>query len=741
MRVTGFGRLLRKTNIDELPQLINVLKGEMSLVGPRPEVPKYAALYSEEQKKVLNVRPGMTDYASLKYRNENELLGNRKNPEEYYINSVMPEKLALNLEYIHNKSLFLDFKLIIWTVADIITSLFSGFRRNFSNASFKRNMQRTFFYLALDCIFIGLSMYGAFILRFEGVIPENFIMNMNIFILLALFIKIPFLYYEGLYKISWSYVGLSELVSLFKSLVFSSIFFGSILFIFRTSPLFAAFPRSILIIDFILTFTFIGNFRIIKRIYLNYIVKVPEDGEKVLIIGAGNTGEQIVRNMLNARDYFPVGFLDDDAGKLGSTIHGIRVMGRREEMIKVVNENNVESILIAMPSASPRIIRETFDFGRAAGIKKIKIVPSLREIISGNVTLADVKDVELEDLLGRERVETDTGAIGIFLDGKNVLVTGASGSIGSELCRQILNFNPKAIMALDQDETGLFWLKRNIEDSRLLPVVGNIKDSNKIDKLFNDFKPDVVFHAAAYKHVPVMEEHPDEAVKNNVLGTLLVGEASIKYGVKKFVLVSTDKAVNPTSVMGATKRLAEKVIVELNKKNGTKFAAVRFGNVLGSRGSVIPIFKEQILKGGPVEVTHQEIKRYFMVTSEAVLLILQAGAMAEGGEVFVLDMGEPVKIIDLAREMIRLSGFEPDRDIPIVFTGLRRGEKLYEDLLTAEEGTDSTCHKKIYKARLSQKNSRLSEDLDKLKKLSEDGKSEEIISLIQKMIPTYNPAR
>ncbi|MDD5473286.1 MAG: nucleoside-diphosphate sugar epimerase/dehydratase [Candidatus Methanoperedens sp.] len=564
---------------------------------------------------------------------------------------------------------------------------------------------------------------------------------MDIFILLALLVKVSSLYYEGLYKVSWTYMSLKELLSLVKSLSIASFFFGTILFFFRTSPLFVAFPRSILIIDYMLTIFFLGSFRGSKRIYLQYTGRMPGKGEKVLIIGAGNTGEQIVRSMLTSGDYFPVGFLDDDLGKIGSTIHGIKVLGKREEMAKFVKEHEVESILIAMPSAPPRVIRETVDIGRTAGIKKLKIIPSLREIISGKVTLAAIKEIELEDLLGREQVEIDTEAIGSYLDGKTILVTGASGSIGSELCKQILKFNPKNLLALDQDETGLFWLKRNIDDSRLLSVVGNIKDTNKIDRLFCESKPHVVFHAAAYKHVPVMEEHPDEAVKNNVFGTQIVGEASLKYGTEKFILVSTDKAVNPTSIMGATKRLAEKVIVELNKKNNTTFAAVRFGNVLGSRGSVVPIFKEQIMKGGPVEVTHPEIKRYFMVTSEAALLILQAGAMAEGGEVFVLDMGEPVKIIDLAREMIRLSGFEPDRDIPVIFTGLRRGEKLYEDLLTAEEGVDSTCHKKIFKARLNPKNGGLSEDLDKLREICEERKSEEIISLMRTMIPTYNPAR
>lgn len=605
----------------------------------------------------------------------------------------------------------------------------------------KTSLKRTVFYLTFDSLFIALSMYAAFYLRFEGKIPDNFIAGMGIFILLALSVKIFSLSYAGLYNISWTYMSLRELCSLVKSLAIASFLFGTILFFFRDTSLLAAFPRSILIIDYMLTVIFLASFRGSRRIYLQNTGQMPLKGERVLIIGAGDTGEQIVRGMLTSKVYSPAGFLDDDPGKIGSTIHSVKVLGKRDDIAKIVKEHEVESILIAMPSAPARVIRETVALGRNAGIKKIKLVPGLRDIISGKITLADVKEVELEDLLGRVEVEIDTNAIRSYLDGKTILVTGASGSIGSELCKQILKFNPRMLVALDQDETGLFWLRKNIEDHRMSPVIGNVRDAVKMDTLFNEFKPNVVFHAAAYKHVPIMEEHPDEAVKNNVFGTRIVGEASIKYGVEKFILVSTDKAVSPTSVMGATKRLAEKVIVELNKRKITVFAAVRFGNVLGSRGSVIPVFKEQILKGGPVEVTHPEIKRYFMVTSEAVLLILQTGAMAEGGEVFVLDMGEPIKIIDLAREMIRLSGFEPDKDIPVIFTGLRRGEKLYEDLLTAEEGTDSTCHEKIFKARLNLENSKLSENLDLLKRLSEEGKNEETISLMRRIIPTYNPAR
>ncbi len=423
------------------------------------------------------------------------------------------------------------------------------------------------------------------------------------------------------------------------------------------------------------------------------------------------------------------------------------MLGKRTEIPQLAEKYEVEELLIAMPSVASRVIRETVDLGRRAGLKQIKILPGFHELISGRVGLADIREVQLEDLLGREPVHIAVREIESYLKDKVVLVTGAAGSIGSELCRQIAKFNPKELFALDQDETGLFYieneLREKFSDLKLHAIIADIRDQPKIERIFSQVRPQVIFHAAAYKHVPLMELHPDEAVKNNIFGTLVVAEAAQKWGAEKFVLISTDKAVNPTSVMGATKRVAEMLIQALNCHGKTQFTAVRFGNVLGSRGSVIPVFQEQIKRGGPVTVTHGDMKRYFMITSEAVLLVLQAGAMGQGGEVFILHMGEPVRIEDLAREMIRLSGYEPDKDIPIVFTGQRPGEKLFEELLTSEEGTIATRHEKIFVAKLTSQvpEELLQKHLKRLEALVGQNAKEEIIRLLQGMVPTYRPAR
>jgi FlaA1/EpsC-like NDP-sugar epimerase len=613
---------------------------------------------------------------------------------------------------------------------------------------FKRTARRRmFFYLIIDSIILSLCMYGAFLIRLweeEYALPR-YMENIWLYIGLALLVKLPTFHVHRFYNISWSYFSLEEFVSILRGVSFSSLILGTLFFLLKTSPPFVGFPRSVLFIDYFLTLFLISGFRGSKRMYLQIIKKRPLEGEKTLIVGAGDAGEEVVRGMFSSGDYLPVGFVDDDPGKIGATIHGIKVLGKREEIPKLVEEYGVESILIAMPSLPSKIIRESVELSRKAGIKKIKIIPSLREIIAGKVALADVREVRLEDLLGREPIEIDAKEIENYIKEKRVLVTGAGGSIGSELCRQILNFNPKALIMLERDETFLFLIYEELEDApiEIIPIVGDVKDESKIERIFSEHKPEVVFHAAAYKHVPIMEDHPDEAVKNNIFGTLVLGKASVEYGAEKFVLISTDKAVNPTSVMGATKRVAEMVIQDLNKRGPTRFVAVRFGNVLGSRGSVIPVFEEQIKKGGPVKVTHPDMKRYFMVTSESILLVLQAGAMGEGGEVFILDMGEPVRIVDLAREMIRLSGYEPDKDIPIVYTEPRPGEKLFEDILTAEEGTAATKHEKIFKVRMDSPftEEELSDHLKRLKELAESSAKEEIQRLLQKIVPNYRPQK
>lgn len=604
---------------------------------------------------------------------------------------------------------------------------------------------RALFYLFTDLILLSFSMYGAFLLRLSGqqeFIIQRYMDFIWIYIVLALLVKLPTFYFNRLYNISWSYFSLDEFISVIKGVSFSSLVLGTLFFLLKTFPPFQNFPRSVLFIDYFITFFLISGFRGSKRVYLYSMKKRPFGGEKTLIVGAGDAGEQVVRNMLSSQErYLPIGFVDDDSGKFNSSIHGVKVLGRLEDIPKIVEGYGVETVLITMPSAPSKVIRETVNICRNSEIGKIKIIPSLGEIIDGTVTLADVREVRLEDLLGREPFEINIKEIENYIKDRRVLVTGAGGSIGSEMCKQILNFNPKALIMLERDETLLFRIYEELESTsiKILPVIADIKDESKIERVFNDHKPHIVFHAAAYKHVPIMEQYPDEAVKTNIFGTLVLGEASINARVEKFVLISTDKAVNPTSVMGATKRVAEMVIKNLNRNGQTRFVGVRFGNVLGSRGSVIPIFEEQIKKGGPVKITHPDMKRYFMVTSESVILVLQAGAIGEGGEIFVLDMGEPIRIEDLARETIRLSGYEPDKDIPIVYTKPRPGEKFFEDILTAEEGTDATKHEKIFIAKM---NNLLSEEelLEYLKKLGELSNSSEntkIVSLLKEIVPNF----
>ena len=396
-----------------------------------------------------------------------------------------------------------------------------------------------------------------------------------------------------------------------------------------------------------------------------------------------------------------------------------------------------------MPSASGRVLRETVELARERGVGEVKILPFLSELYSGEVKATDVREVEPEDVLPRDPVKIDTELIKESLSGKRVLVTGASGSIGSEICRQVLRFGAEELLALDIDETGLFNLNRELtrhfSESHVRMIIGDVRDPQRIEDVFSAHHPQVIFHAAAYKHVPLMEQFPGEAVKTNIFGTRTVLEEARRNGVEAFVFISTDKAVNPTSVMGATKRVAETIVRLPDDSSTTRCMAVRFGNVLGSRGSVIPTFVDQIHRGGPVTITHPEMKRYFMLTSEAVLLVLQAGAMGRGGEVFVLDMGDPVMILDLAKDLIRFYGHEPDQDIAIVYTGVRPGEKLYEELLTAEEGTDATTHEKIFVARMNNVLARNDEDtvLQQLWDFAQKGDRSAIIAHLQRLVPTY----
>ncbi len=551
-----------------------------------------------------------------------------------------------------------------------------------------------------DLLFGVLAFYAAYYLRFEGNIPAEMFNGFTSLWLWYILVKVLVFHSAGLYKRIWKFVGTNELISLVSMLFIAALLLISISYFGHIMV-----PRSIFLLTWLLDLIFSGGVRLIPKLYYERGKKLLgfSKGRRVLVVGAGDAGYLVVKELMRQAEptLAPVGFLDDDEQKLKARILGLPVLGKHQELERVVKEHLIQEVLIAMPSAAGDVIREIVENCRRAKVQ-VRTLPRMYDIINGEISIDSIREVKLEDLLGREPVKLDTAAIDGSICGKRVLVTGAGGSIGSELCRQICRFNPAELVLLGHDENPLFEIEMELRErypeAPLSTVIADIKDAARIEKVFLQIKPEVVFHAAAHKHVPLMEANPGEAFKNNVLGTRNVAFAASKVPVESFVFISTDKAVNPTSVMGATKRIAELMIQSFNDIGTTKFVAVRFGNVLGSRGSVVPIFQEQIRKGGPVTVTDPEMRRFFMTIPEAAQLVLQAGAMAQGGEIFILDMGEPVKIVDMAKELIRLSGFEPEKDIAIEYTGIRPGEKLYEELLTAQEGVTATKHKRIFTA-------------------------------------------
>ena len=608
--------------------------------------------------------------------------------------------------------------------------------------------KRSVFFLIADSLLIAFSVYVSFWLRFDGKIPAAYLNHLEYYIVAALAITLTMLALHGMYEISWRFFGLKDFLKLLAAITLSSVIMAFGVFISKGRLGIVAFPRSALLVEYILSLGSLGVLRISKRAIIEYLSKpgrIRKGQTRVLIVGAGDAGSSIGRDMLiNKKSrYFPVGYVDDDPSKRGMSIHGIKVLGTRNDIPMLLDGNRVQEVLIAIPSFHSKDIRAMVEIIRNSDASaKIKILPGILDLMEGKITLSDIKEVQVEDLLGREKVQINLAAICDFLSGKRVMITGAGGSIGSEIVRTALTFNTSLAVLLDVDETEIFYLMRHFHqpETRIVPVIGDIRDRVKMDAVFAKYRPEIILHSAAYKHVPVMEDYPEEAVKTNVLGTKILGELALKYNAEKFIYISTDKAINPTSVMGSTKRVGEEILRVLNRQNGTKFISVRFGNVLGSRGSVIPVFEEQIKRGGPVTVTHPEMKRYFMATSEAVLLVLQAAATGEGGEAYILDMGEPIKILDIAREMIRLSGYEPDVDIPIVFSGLRPGEKLFEELLGAEEGSEPTTHPRIFRAR-NPKVCAESEILPKVESLidmcSNGCNREGIIGCLMDIVPTY----
>ncbi|MCB9675599.1 MAG: polysaccharide biosynthesis protein [Alphaproteobacteria bacterium] len=540
---------------------------------------------------------------------------------------------------------------------------------------------------------------GAFLVRFDGTIPPAYLdWVYAAWVLPLLGIRMLAYGHFGLFHGMWRYTGQRDLIDLARATGLSTAAYALlVLFLGLRS-----FPRSVLVVEFMLTIAMVGGIRFASRTLFEASARVGKKvARRVLIVGAGDAGETMLREILRsmAGEVQPVGFLDDNPLKRGMKIHGVPVLGPIEGGASIIADHDVSEVVIATPSATGRDMRRILEAVSVHGVA-VRTVPGLDHLIDGRVTVNQLRHVEISDLLGRDPVELDIDRISDMVRNEVVLVTGAGGSIGSELCRQVARFRPRTLVLVEQAENSLYEIHRELgrrhESVEIVPRIADICDATRLDRVFAEFKPGLVIHAAAHKHVPMMEWNPTEAVKNNINGTRTVADLAHAHEARRFVMVSTDKAVNPTSVMGCTKRVAELYVQAQAQRSATRFVTVRFGNVLGSNGSVIPLFREQIAKGGPVTVTHPDMQRYFMTIPEASQLVLQAATMGNSGEVFILDMGEPVKIVTLAEDLIRLSGLQPHRDIEIQFVGARPGEKLFEELSVSAENADRTTHAKIY---------------------------------------------
>lgn len=603
---------------------------------------------------------------------------------------------------------------------------------------------RSFYWVILDIVFINVSLILSLILRFgEGWGTFSYVYWGSIIYLSGFFLLFAVIF--KLYRRIWRYLSIGDLF-LIAEIVTGGIF-ATVLCLNWVNGV--AFPRTVVALTWFFSLALVGGSRLIWRIYCERKGALNRGQERILIVGAGDAGEVISREIIRRPDLGElVGFVDDDKEKIGKRIHNVKVLGNTEEINGILEKEQISTVIISIPAASGKEIKKIVDNVKNKEVK-IKTLPGLYELVDGKVSVSRIRDIRIEDLLGREPVDLNLEEISGYLEGRKVMVTGGGGSIGGELARQIYRFGPKSLILLDHSENGLFHINLELE-GKLLGVeielvVADIRDRDKMEKIFKKYVPEVVFHAAAHKHVPMMEYHPDEAVSNNIIGTKNVAELAGKYGAERVVMISTDKAINPTSVMGASKRVAEMVVKDLGSKSNTKFVAVRFGNVLESNGSVVPMFKQQIAEGGPVTVTDREVKRYFMTLPEASQLVIQAGALGKGGEVFVLDMGEPIKVLDMAEELIRLSGLEVGEDIEIKIVGLRPGEKMFEEIMTEEERSrvlGDSGHEKIFIAKVEEvEGKKLGEDVRELEVLAREMDSDGIVRKLQEIVPSYQPNR
>lgn len=597
-----------------------------------------------------------------------------------------------------------------------------------------------------DLFLIVVAAFGSFVLRTDlGPLFRYYLPQALWFVGLALIVQPTVFYFFGFYRRMWVYASIQELKLIIIAITTASVVLALMVTLLRALNIFASFPRSIVPIDWLLSLVLIGGLRFSMRILAEIqpgVSNGDDRSRRVLVVGAGDAGALVVREMQKNPHLplKPVCFLDDDPNKLRQQIHGIPVVGALSDLPRVLVMRRIEEVVIAIPSAPGHVIRKVADVCRSRNMP-FRTMPGLFELLGGKVSVNRLREVEITDLLRREPATIDDRAVGASLGGKRVMVTGAGGSIGRELCRQVARWGPTELILLGHGENSIFEslleLEENFPSIPLHPVITDIRDADRLDVLFDNLRPEVVFHAAAHKHVPLMEANVEEAITNNVMGTRNIVEVALNYDVERMVMISTDKAIRPTSVYGAAKRMAELLVLDAGLRSGRPFSVVRFGNVLGSRGSVVPIFKRQIAAGGPVTITHPDMERYFMTIPEAVHLVLQAFAMGHGGEVYVLNMGNQVRILDLAEDLIRLSGLEPDKDIEIVFTGIRPGEKLSEELWDRTATYEPTSHPDIVllaeECRLT--GSSLQQTVDDLIHLAREGEVDEILAILDDFIP------
>ncbi len=610
---------------------------------------------------------------------------------------------------------------------------------------------RNRYLLMADLFLVIVAVIGSYALRFElGNFFFFYFPSAMWMIIVAMLIKPITYYFFGLYRRMWIYASTRELTLIVAAVTTASVVVSAVMTLLIVLRVFVGFPRSVLVIDFLLSLILAGGMRFTLRLLaesrVNQAVNsrlLPKQQQKVLIVGAGDAGALVVRELQKNPQLYQVavGFLDDNPAKQRQQIYGIPVVGTLTDLPRALDIYHVDQVIIAIPSAPGRVVRLVADGCRSHGIS-FRTMPGIYELLGGKVNVSRLREVDIADLLRREPTHIDEEIVGATIGGRVVLVTGAGGSIGRELCRQIVRWGPSELILMGHGENSIFEalieLRENFPSLLIRPVIADVRDKNRLVSVFKRHRPDIVFHAAAHKHVPMMESNVEEAVTNNILGTRNVVDVALECGVERLVMVSTDKAIRPVNIMGATKRVAEMIVLDAAMRSGRAFSVVRFGNVLGSRGSVVPLFKRQIARGGPVEITHPDMRRYFMTIPEAVHLVLQAASMGQGGETFVLNMGEQVRILDLAEDLIRLSGLEPGRDIEIVFTGIRPGEKLSEDLFEGEHPFDKTRHPDIF--RLENSCGDLQGDvlqtmIGELTRLAREGDAQSIIAVLDDVVP------